>query len=103
MTIETLLVLFAIAVVVALLVRVLSGLHLPGCLVSLVLACLGAVGGWWVQQRYLVPDTWLTIPWGGRHITVSVLGALVGALVVTLIGRSWGEPLRTPRRRRRYR
>jgi hypothetical protein len=104
MTIETLLVLFAIASVVALLVRLLSGVHLTGYLVSLVLACLGAVGGWWVQHQYLVPDALLTIPWGGRQVPVSVIGASVGALLLALLGRGWGQPLRQPsRRRRRYR
>jgi hypothetical protein len=104
MTIETLVVLFIIAAVVALLVRVLSGIHLTGCLVSLVLACLGAVGGWWVQQQYLVPDALLAVPWGGRQVPVSVIGAILGALLLALLGRGWGQPLRQPsRRRRRYR
>ncbi len=104
MTIEMLFVLFAVAGIVALLVRLLSGVHLTGCLVSLVLACLGAVGGWWVQQQYLVPDALLTIPWGGRQVSVSVIGASVGALLLALLGRGWGQPLRqSSRRRRRYR
>ena len=104
MTIETLVVLFIIAAVIALLVRVLSGIHLTGCLVSLVLACLGAVGGWWVQQQYLIPDALIVVPWDGRQVPVSVLGAAVGALVLALLGRGWGQPLRQPsRRRRRYR
>ncbi len=104
MTIETLAVLFAIAGVVALLIRLISGIHLSGCLISLVLACLGAVGGWWVQQQYLVPDALLRIPWGGRQVPVSVIGASVGALLLALLGRGWGQPLRHPsRRRRRYR
>lgn len=104
MTIETLVVLFIIAAVVALLVRMLSGIHLTGCLVSFVLACLGAVGGWWVQQQYLIPDALLMVPWGGRQVPVSVIGAAVGALLLALLGRGWGQPLRSPsRRRRRYR
>lgn len=103
MTIETLGALLVVAGIVALLVRVASGIHLAGCLISLVLACLGAVGGWWVQQEYLVPDALLQIPLNGRQVSVSVIGAIVGALVLTLLGRGWGQPLRQPTRRRRYR
>lgn len=103
MTIETLVVLLVLAGIVAVLVRLLSGLHFAGCLTTFVLACLGAVGGWYVQQRYLFPDQWLTIPWGARQVSVSIAGAVLGALLLALLGRGIGQPLRSPaRRRRRY-
>jgi uncharacterized membrane protein YdjX (TVP38/TMEM64 family) len=103
MNIETLLVLLVLAAIVTLLVRAVSGIHLVGCLVSYVLACLGAVGGWIVQQRYFAPDQLLAVPWNGRQITVSVLGAAIGALLVSFLGRGIGQPLRSPARRRRRR
>lgn len=104
MNLETLVVLLVLSGIIAVLVRLFSGIHIAGCLTTYVLACLGAIGGWIVQQRYFAPDQWLTIPWlDGRQVSVSILGAIIGATLLALVGRGIGQPLRYPaRRRRRY-
>jgi hypothetical protein len=101
MTIETLLVLLVIALVAAILGRAPS-YSLPGCLVSYVLACLGAVGGWIAQQRFFGPEPLVVIPWFSQQPAVSIVGASLGALVLALLSRWIGRRVQPLPRRRRY-
>ncbi|WP_026369380.1 hypothetical protein [Kallotenue papyrolyticum] len=94
----TLLIVIAIAAAATLLMRALAGYHLQGCLVTFVSACLGAVGGWAAQQRWFGADNLLSLPFA-EHERVSVIGATLGALLVALIVSLLGRPT-APRRRR---
>lgn len=101
MDIATLAVIFVVAVVAALVGRAFSGYTLAGCLVTYVAACLGAVGGWYVQRMYLAPDKLLAVPWGGSTVRVSVIGAAAGALLLAVFVGLLGRPrVRRSRRAR---
>lgn len=100
MNIETLLVLLVIALIAAVLGRAVAGYSLAGCLTAYVVACLGAVGGWWVQQRYFVQDRLITVPLGAEPVAVSIVGAAVGAVLLGFIAGLIGRPT-VPRRRAR--
>jgi hypothetical protein len=100
MNIETLAVLLLIAALAALIARALVGYSLQGCLVAYVLACLGAVGGWVVQSRYFVLDQWLVLPIPNDPAPVAVIGASIGALLISVLGSLLGRPSAQPVRRR---
>lgn len=101
MNIETLVVLLVIALIAALIGRAVARYSLSGCLTAYVAACLGAVGGWWVQQQYFWPDRFLMIPLTGAPAPVSIIGASAGALLLAFIAGLIGRPA-MPRRRARY-
>ena len=100
MNVETLGTVLLIAGIAAFLVRILTGFTLAGCLVSYVLACLGAVTGWWVQDRFFVPDQWVVLPLSGDPVAVSVIGATIGALIFAYFGGLFARPRPVPRRTR---
>lgn len=101
MDIATLGALLAIAFVAAVIGRALAGYTLAGCLITYILACLGAIGGWVLQQQFFWPDRILTLPIGGSPVSVSIVGASVGALLLAFLGGLLGRPVapRRPRRR----
>jgi uncharacterized membrane protein YeaQ/YmgE (transglycosylase-associated protein family) len=103
MTIETLVILLIIAWVATLLGRI-PVYNLQGCLISYVLASLGAVGGWFAYQRFLVtgPQMDIDVPWVGTQSGLMLISASVGALVLVLLSRRAGRPVRPFTRRRRY-
>jgi uncharacterized membrane protein YeaQ/YmgE (transglycosylase-associated protein family) len=100
MDVTTLLVLLAIAAIATIVSRTLAGYSLSGCLTTYVVACLGAVGGWVLQQQLFGPDSMISVPFGGVQRPVSVIGASIGALLLAFIASLLGRPT-APRRRRR--
>ncbi len=100
MDVTTLLVLLAIAAIAGVLSRLLAGYSLAGCLVTYVVACLGAVGGWVLQQQLFGPDSLINVPFGGTQRPVSIIGASIGALLLAFITSLLSRPT-APRRRRR--
>lgn len=100
MNIETLGVLLVIAAIAALIARALVGYSLQGCLLAYVLACLGAVGGWVVQQRYFVLDQWLVLPISSEPAPIAVIGGSIGALLISILGSLLLRPTAQPVRRR---
>lgn len=100
MNIATLGVLLVIAAIAALLARALAGYSLQGCLMAYVLACLGAVGGWVVQQQYFILDQWLVLPIPNEPTPVAVIGASIGALLISVLGSLLARPTAQPIRRR---
>lgn len=100
MNIETLGVLLVIAAIAALLARAFVGYTLQGCLVAYVLACLGAVGGWVIQQQYFVLDQWLVLPLPSAPTPVAVIGGTIGALAISLLSSVVSRPAPQPIRRR---
>ena len=99
MNIEPLVVILVVSVVAALLARLLGGFTLAGLLASYLLACLGAVGGWWAQQRLGLPDVY-TLPFPGDGTPVSVVWPGLAALVAALFGGRLWRPARASRRSR---
>jgi hypothetical protein len=101
MDIVTLGVLLAIALAAAVIGRALGGYTLSGCLITYLLACLGAIGGWVIQQLFFWPDRLLTLPVSGASTSVSIIGASAGALLLAFLGGLLGRPVppRRPRRR----
>jgi|GEM_PF-6595205 len=100
MNLETLAVLLVIGVLAAILGRLLAGFSLSGCLVTYILACLGAVAGWVVQQQVFGPDNLLTLPLPDRPTSVSVVGASIGAFLLAFIGGLLSRPVARPSRSR---
>ncbi|HEY0734625.1 MAG TPA: hypothetical protein VGD69_06940 [Herpetosiphonaceae bacterium] len=100
MNIETLGVLLVIAAIAALIARALVGYSLQGCLMAYVLACLGAVGGWVVQQQYFVLDQFLVLPIPNDPAPVAVIGASIGSLLISVLGSLIARPTAQPVRRR---
>jgi len=100
MNIETLGVLLIIAAIAALIARALVGYNLQGCLLAYVLAALGAVGGWVVQARYFVLDRFLVLPIPNDSAPVAVIGASLGALLISILGTLLLRPTAQPVRRR---
>jgi uncharacterized membrane protein YeaQ/YmgE (transglycosylase-associated protein family) len=100
MDLITLGVLLAIAAVTGFVARALSGYSLAGCLVTYVAACVGAIGGWVLQQQLVGPDALVQLPIGGDIRTVSVIGATIGALLVGFIASLLSRPTQIRRRRR---
>jgi hypothetical protein len=100
MNVETFGVLLVIAALAALIARALVGYSLSGCLIAYVLACLGAIGGWVIQRQYIGLDQWLVLPIPGNPTPVSVLGGAIGALLAAVIGSLIGRPAPQPVRRR---
>jgi len=99
MEIATLAVILIIAAIAALVGRAFSGYTFSGCLVTYVAACLGAVGGWYVQRTYLVSDELLAVPWGNGTVRISVVGAAAGALLLAVFVGLLGRPRVRSRRR----
>ena len=100
MNVETLATILIVAAAAALLTRLLNGFTLAGLLVSYLLACLGAIGGWFAQQRLPLPPLY-TIPFPGDRAAVPVVWPALGALLVALLGGRLWRPARRPRRFRR--
>jgi uncharacterized membrane protein YeaQ/YmgE (transglycosylase-associated protein family) len=100
MNLETLGVLMLIAAIAAIIARALVGYSLSGCLITYVLACLGAIGGWVIQRQYIGLDQWLVLPLPDRQTPVSVLGGSIGALLVAVVGSLLSRPAPQPVRRR---
>jgi uncharacterized membrane protein YeaQ/YmgE (transglycosylase-associated protein family) len=100
MNVETLAVLLLIAGIAALIARALVGYSLQGCILAYVLACLGAVGGWVLQSRYFVLDQWLVLPLPSEPAPIAVIGASIGALLVSVLGSLLSRPSAQPLRRR---
>lgn len=98
MNIETLAVMLAIALVAAIIAQVLRGWSLAGLIVSLLLACFGAVGGWFAQQRLGLPPLYsMAVP--GGNVPVAIVWPVLAALVLALLGARMRRR-RTPVRRR---
>ncbi len=93
MNIETLIVILGIALVAAFLSRALAGYNLPGCLITYVLGCLGGVAGWLVQTQLIGHDNLVILPLAGQSEPVSVIGASIGALLLTFVGSLLGRPV----------
>ncbi len=100
MNLETLGTLLVIAAIAALIARGLVGYSLSGCLIAYVLACLGAVAGWVIQQQYFGLDQWLVLPIPDDPTPVSVFGGSIGALLISILGSLIARPTPQPRRRR---
>lgn len=100
MNIETLAVILAIALVAAIIAQILRGWSLPALIVSYLLACFGAVGGWFAQQRLGLPPLY-SIALGADSVPVAVVWPALAALVLALLGA--GMRRRRPPVRRRAR
>jgi hypothetical protein len=100
MNIETLLTILGISVIAALISRVIGGWTLAGFLSSFLLACLGAVGGWFAQRQLGLPDIF-TFAFPTDGIAVPVVWPGLGALLAALVGSTLWRPSRPQRRRRR--
>ena len=96
---ETLAVLLLVAGVAAFLGRALAGYNLSGCLITYVLACLGAVAGWSIQERFFGSDNLIVLPISGTT-PVSIIGAAVVAALLAFIGSLLGRPVQRPSRSR---
>jgi hypothetical protein len=103
MNLATLLIILGIAAVAALIVRVLAGFTIAGCLIAYVLACIGAAGGWALQRQLWGLDPVFYVPLLGESQPVSVGGAVVGSLVLAYVGGLFARPRRAPSRNRTYR
>lgn len=99
MNIETLAVLFGVALAATFFARIVSGWTFAGFLVSFLLGCFGAVGGWYAQQELALPSIY-AVPFG-NNIAVPVVWPALGALVGALLGGAVRR--RAPRARRRLR
>lgn len=99
MNIETLLTLLILAAAIAILVRLLSGFTLAGLLVTYVLACLGAVGGWFAQDRLGLPPLY-ALPLPDSRAPVAIIWPALGALLSALLGSRLWRPVRRTRRSR---
>ncbi len=97
MNIETLLTLLILAAVIAILVRLLSGFTLAGLLVTYLLACLGAIGGWLIQDQLGLPPLY-ALPLPVDRAPVSIVWPALGALLAALIGSRVWRPARRARR-----
>lgn len=85
MNIETLLTILGISVVVTCISRVIAGWTLAGLLTGFVLACLGAVGGWVLQDQLGLPPLY-SIPFPADGVLVPVVWPIIGSLVVGIVG-----------------
>lgn len=101
MNLETLVAVFLIGAIAAIIGRAVAGYSLAGCLTAYVAACLGGVGGWFVQQRYFGLDNLLVLPITSFDAPVSVVGMSMGALLLAFIAGLLGRPTYRPRARRR--
>ena len=100
MNIQTLATILVISAVAALLARVLNGFTLAGLLASFLLACLGAIGGWFAQRRFGLPPLY-AFPFPGDGTPVPVVWPGLAALLAAFAsGRLW-RPARSRRRIRR--
>ena len=99
MNIETLFVILIISIIAALVARLFAGFTLAGVLLSFMLACLGALGGWFAQQQLGLPPFY-TIPFPGDRVRVGVVWPGIAALAGALFG---GLLRRRNRPRRRSR
>lgn len=104
MTIQELSVILAVAGLASLIGRTLAGYSLAGCLITYVLACLGAVAGWYVQINWLhLPDRLVTLPLISDPQRISIIGAFIGALLLAFFGSLLSRRVPRPRsRQRRY-
>lgn len=102
MGLQELAVLLLIAIVAAIVGRALAGYSLAGCLISFILASLGAVAGWLIQGLLRLPDNLVLLPWVVEPRPVSAIGAVIGALLLAFIGGLLGRPVQ-PRRSTRSR
>ena len=100
MNLQELAVVLIIAGIATILGRMLAGYNLPGCLTTFILAALGSVAGWLLQNRLSLPDNLVRLPWIVEARPVSVIGASIGALVLAFIGGLLGRPVAQPRRSR---
>jgi hypothetical protein len=98
MNIETLAVILGIAFIAAIIARFVSGWTFSGWLVSFLLACFGAVGGWYAQQQLRLPPLY-GVPF--NNVVVPVVWPALAALVLALFGGVARR--RSPRVRRRPR
>lgn len=103
MGLQELAVLLLIAIVAAIVGRGLAGYSLAGCLISFILASLGAVAGWLLQGVLGLPDNLVLLPWLTEPRPVSAIGASIGALLLAFIGGLLGRPVQQQRRTTRYR
>lgn len=101
MNIETLLIILAISLIAACVSRIVGGWTLAGLLSSFLLACLGAVGGWYAQGQLGLPELFsISFPTDG--IAVPVVWPSLAALVAALVASRIWQPRRPqPHRRRR--
>ena len=99
MNIETLVALLLMAAIVAVVVRLLSGFTLAGLLVTYVLACLGAIGGWLLQGRLGLPLLY-ALPLPVDRPPVAIVWPALGALLAALVGSRLWRPTRGARRTR---
>ena len=99
MNIETFLTILIIAALAAFISRVIGGWTLAGFLASFLLTCLGAIGGWYAQERLNLPELYaISFPTDGIPVPVVWPGfaALLAGLAASLIWR----PVRSQRRSR---
>ena len=99
MNIETLVTILVVSAVAAILARLFSGFTLAGVLTSYLLACMGGVGGWLLQQRLGLPEIY-TFRFSADVAPVGVVWPALGALVAALVGGLLWRPARSQRRSR---
>jgi hypothetical protein len=102
MNIETLAFILVIAVVAAIVSRLLGGFTLSRFLASYLLACFGAIGGWLAQDRLRLPPLYaFQFPVDGTPVPVvwPTLGALLAAILGAWLWRRAPAPHRRRTRR----
>lgn len=85
MNIETLAVMLAIAFVAAIIARFVGGWSVGGLLVSFLLGCFGAVGGWYAQGQLGLPALY-SVVMPGDNVPVAVVWPSLAATVLALLG-----------------
>lgn len=100
MNLQELAVLLLIGLAASIVGRALAGYNLSGCLINYILASLGSIAGWLIQNLLGMPDLLVRLPWVAEPRPVSVIGATIGALVLAFIGGLLGRPVERARRSR---
>lgn len=98
MNIETLAIILALALIAAIIAQILRGWTAASLIISYLLACFGAVGGWFAQQRLSLPPLY-SLPLPGDSAPVAIVWPLLAALVLALLGAAT-QRRRAPVRRR---